>query len=71
MIAVLILGTGDDLVTSSLVSSVASGWVMMVLLPVGSAIGSNLLAVVNWRMGTEAPLSGVIPTGGSDGPGLL
>ena len=39
---------------------------------VDSEIGSNLLVVVNWRMGTVAPRSGVIPTGGSDGPcGLL
>ena len=38
---------------------------------VDSEIGSNLLVVVNWRMGTVAPRSGVIPTGGSDGPGGL
>ena len=54
------VGTGSGL---SLVTTVP--------LPVGSKIGSNLLTVVNWRMGTEAPLYGVIPTGCSDGPGLL
>ena len=53
-------------------AAVASGWVIpMVPSSVDSEIGSNLLAVVNWSMGTVAPLSGVIPTGGSDGPGLL
>ena len=53
--------TGAGLDPLAMVSPVASG----------SAIGPNLLVVVNWKMGTEAPLSGVIPTGGSDGLGLL
>ena len=67
-------GVGSDLCGGASVADAGvgsgSGWVFpIVASSVDSEIGSNLLAVVNWRMGTVAPLSGVIPTGG-DGPGL-
>ena len=86
-IAALILkGTGDAIASmflavsvdpcsriASLVSAIASlvSWETIASLVSGSAIGSNWLSVVNWKMGIEVPLSGVIPIGGSAGPGLL
>ena len=46
--------------------------ITMVSLASVSAIGSNWLSVVNWKMGTVVPLAGVILTGGSVGSvGLL
>ena len=63
------VGVGSCVAIASLVSV---SWETIASLVSVSAIGSNwLFVVVNWRMGIEAPLSGVIPTGGSDGPGLL
>ena len=71
MAALILKGPGGDSVAVAGVG-LGSCWVIpMVSSSVDSEIGSNLLAVVNWRMGTDAPLSGVIPTGGSDGPGGL
>ena len=60
MAALILKGSGGDLVADAGVDS-GSCWVFsMVASSVDSEIGSNLLAVVNWRMGTEAPLSEVI-----------
>ena len=69
------VGSGSWGATASLVSA---PWETIASLVSVSAIGSDsaiglngLVVVVNWRMGIEAPLSGVIPIGGSDGPCLL
>ena len=48
-----------------------SVWVATSLMASDSANGPNRLTVVDWKMGAGAPLSGVIPTGGSVGPDLL
>ena len=69
MAALILNGSGGD---SVVVAGVGSGsgsgsWETTASLASLSAIGSNWLSVVNWKMGTAAPLSGVIPTGGSDG----
>ena len=71
MAALILDGSGGDSVADAGVGSGSGSWETTASLASLSAIGSNWLSVVNWKMGTEAPLSGVIPTGGSDGPGLL
>ena len=87
MAALILKGPVGELVADAGVGSGSGSWVaiasmvsvswetiasLVSAIGSASAIGLNLLAVVvNWRMGTEAPLSGVIPTGGSDGPCLL
>ena len=71
------VGSGSWSVTASLVSvpwaaiaPLVASLVSVSAIGSDSAMGSNgLVVVVNWRMGTVAPLSGVIPTGGDD-PGL-
>ena len=69
MAALILNGSGGDSVVGAGVGT--GSWETTASLASLSAIGSNGLSVVNWKMGTEAPRSGVIPTGGSDGPGLL
>ena len=68
-------GVGSCDPTASLVSvswETIASLVSVSAIGLDSAIGSKgLVVVVNWRMGIEAPLSGVIPIGGSDGPCLL